>query len=57
MNMDIELINERISKMEAVKQSLLKLKKENRDRTLKEVNGIISNLKRWKKEIEKIKHK
>lgn len=52
MNVSIELINERISKMEKVKESLLKLKKEHRDRTLKEVNEIISNLKSWKKQFE-----
>jgi len=49
------LIDERIAKMEAVKRNLLKLKKEHRDRTLKEVNDIISRLKRWNKELHKTK--
>lgn len=54
--MDILLIDERISKMETVKSNLLKLKKEDRQSTLQEVNAIISRLKKWKQElIEKAK--
>lgn len=49
------LIDKRIQKMEMVKASLLKVKKEHRHTTLQEVNGIIARLKRWNIELEEQK--
>ena len=48
------LIDKRIQKMEMVKASLLKVKKEHRTTTLQEVNGIINRLKQWNIELEEL---
>lgn len=51
--MDTQTINERIEKLEKVKSELLKLKKDQRNNELKQVNGMIVRLKNWRKDIAK----
>lgn len=52
MSQDLELIQERLTKMKAIKAQLLTMKKEKRHSTLKEVNTIIARLERWSKSLQ-----